>query len=359
MTTTAQMSRPNEIIVSEQALLMFCISVLTKLGVSKEHSSIWAEGLIEASLRGVDSHGILVLPIYASILEAGGIRRDAKIEVLAHSGSTVLLDGGGGIGSVIATHAVELAVERAGQTGLGFVAVKNSNHFGTAGHYAMKSLNRNMIGLALTNAAPQISAWGGRSKVIGSNAMAIAVPAGEELPVVLDIAIGASSAAKIFLAAEKGEQIPTDWMIDKDGRPTDNPQVFFDGGVIQPFGKHKGYGLGLIVDVLTGVLSGGLFSTSVERFSANPSEPLGICHSFAALDIKRFIPVNQFKKRMDEMIRNVKRSEPLEGVDRVYLPGERGFLTREDRLKNGIPLHAKLAIDLKRLAARLAVEIPF
>ena len=188
--------------------------------------------------------------------------------------------------------------------------------------------------------------------------MGVAVPAGEEFPIVFDIAIGASAAAKIFLAAERGERIPMDWMRDKAGQPTNDPKAFFDGGVLQPFGKHKGYGLGLVVDALTGVLSGGLFSTQIGQFAAKPSEPVGVSQSFGALDIKRFIPVDQFKERIDEMIRNVKGSEPLEGVDRVYLPGEQGLLTREDRLKNGIPLHAKLISDLRALAKRLTIESP-
>jgi len=347
-----------EIRLSSQQLFDFSKSVLTNLRVKNSDADIWAASIIDASLRGIDSHGILVLPIYAAILEAGGINPHASLEVLSDQGATLLLDGGHGIGAVMASRAMELAIERAGQYGVAFVAVSNSSHFGTAGYYGMKALAQDMVGLALTNAGPQLSAWGGRSKVVGSNAMGIAAPSGQEFPIVFDIAIGASAAAKIFLAAERGERIPMDWMIDKAGHPTDDPKAFFDGGVLQPFGKHKGYGLGVIVDVLTGVLSGGLFSTQVGQFAAKPAEPVGVCHSFGALDIKRFIPVDQFKKRLDEMIRNVKGSESLQGVDRVYLPGERGFLTREDRLKNGIPLHAKLAGDLRNLASRLAIESP-
>jgi LDH2 family malate/lactate/ureidoglycolate dehydrogenase len=352
------MNASDEIRVNSQVLSDFSISVLTTLGVENRDAGIWADSMIDASLRGIDSHGVLVLPIYASILEAGGIKPRASLEILSDDGATLLLDGGDGIGAVIATQAMTLATERAQRFGVGFVGVRNSSHFGTAGFYAMKALVKDMIGMALTNAGPQLSAWGGKSKVIGSNALGAAVPAGEEFPIVFDIAIGASAAAKIFLAAERGERIPIDWMRDKEGRPTDDPKAFFDEGVLQPFGKHKGYGLGLVVDALTGVLSGGLFSTRVGQFAARPSEPVGVCQSFGALDIRRFIPVAQFKERMDEMIRNVKGSEPLEGVDRVYLPGEHGLLTREDRLKNGIPLHAKLISGLRALAKRLTLQSP-
>jgi LDH2 family malate/lactate/ureidoglycolate dehydrogenase len=297
--------------------------------------------------------------MYAAMLEAGGIKVDAPLEPIRDEGPTLLLDGGEGIGAVIANRAMDLALERAHEFGLSFVSVRNSNHFGMAGFYAAKSLERDMIGAAFTNAGPAIAAWGGKTKVIGSNAMAVALPADQELPIVLDLAIGASAAAKIFVAAEKGERIPTDWMIDRNGQPTDDPRQLFEGGVLLPFGKHKGYGLGLIVDVLTGVISGGLFSTSVKGFGRDMSEPLGVCQSFCALDIARFIAVDQFKRRIDEMISNVKRSERLEGVERVYLPGEKGFLTRQDRKQNGIPLWSKLVEDLKQLSERLSIELPF
>lgn len=352
------MSAAAEIRASSQVLLDFSITALTRLGVETVDAAVWADSIIDASLRGIDSHGILVLPIYAAILEAGGIKPHATVETLSDQGQTVLLDAGDGIGAVVASRAMELALERAGRFGLAFVAVRNSSHFGTAGYYAMKAVAKNMVGMALTNAGPQLSAWGGHSKVIGSNALGIATPGGEEFPLVFDIAMGASSAAKIFLAAQRGERIPTDWMRDKMGEPTDDPRAFFDGGILQPFGKHKGYGLGLIVDVLTGVLSGGLFSTRVGQFAARPQEPVGVCHSFAALEIERFIPIAEFNRRMDEMIRNVKASQPLEGVERIYLPGERGFLEREDRLKNGVPLHSKLVEDLRTLAKRLSIEPP-
>lgn len=353
------MSPETEVRVSEQALRRFCLSVLERLGVSPGDAGVWTEVIVETSLRGVDSHGILVLPMYAEMLEAGGIRVDSPVEVINDQGSTLLLDGGNGIGSVVANQAMDLALDRAQKFGLSFVSVRNSNHFGMAGFYAMKSLPMAMIGGAFTNAGPAIAAWGGKTKVVGSNAMAIAIPAGDELPIVFDAAIGASAAAKIFLAMERGERIPADWMIDRDGQPTDDPQKLFAGGVLLPFGKHKGYGIGLILDVLTGVLSGGLFSTSVRSFGRDMSEPLGICHSFCALHVERFISVSQFRSRIDEMIKNVKASETLEGVDRVYLPGEKGFLTREDRKLNGIPLWGKLLSDLANLARRLSVELPF
>jgi LDH2 family malate/lactate/ureidoglycolate dehydrogenase len=344
--------------VSEQKLNAFCVSVFERLGILPQDASIWANVIVEASLRGVDSHGILVLPMYAAMLEAGGIRVDAPLVVVSDKGPAVVLDGGNGIGPAIANRAMDLALQRARQFGLSLVTVRNSNHFGMAGFYAAKSLPQDMIGLALTNSGPALAAWGGKSKVIGSNAMAIAVPAREEIPILFDSAAGAAAAAKIFLAAERGERIPTDWMMDQNGRPTDDPKTLFAGGVLLPFGKHKGYGLGVIMDVLTGVLSGGLFGTHVRGFGRDMSEPLGICHTFCALDIGHYIPIDQFKSRMDEMISEIKRSELLEGVDRVYLPGEKGFLTRANRRVKGIPLWGKLVQDLRNLAQRLYIELP-
>lgn len=348
----------NEIRIHEPDLRRFCTGVLERLGVSNMDAEVWSNVIVETSLRGMDSHGILVLPLYAQMLEAGGIRTNSQLEVVNDNGATALLDGAGGIGAVVADRAMSLALERATQFGISYVTVRNSNHFGMAGFYAAKSLDRDMIGVALTNSGPAIAAWGGRSKVIGSNALAVAVPSGEEFPLILDIAVGASAAAKIFAAAEKGERIPTDWMIDQTGHPTDDPNALFSGGVMLPFGKHKGYGIGVIVDVLTGVLSGGLFSTAVKGFGRELSEPLRVSHGFCAIDIERFIPLHQFRSRMDEMIREIKKSEPMENVDRVYLPGERGFITRKERQELGIPLWSKLVEDLKRLSQRLNVKFP-
>jgi LDH2 family malate/lactate/ureidoglycolate dehydrogenase len=352
------MSDTEQLTISEPALRSFCEAVFLKLAVEPAEARIWADAIMEASLRGVDSHGVLVLPMYAAMIQAGGIRTGVATETVSDGGSTAVLDGGGGIGFTISDRAMDLAIERAADFGISFITVRNSNHFGAAAYYAMKSLPRDMIGIAITNASPALPAWGGKTRVIGSNAMGVAVPAGQEYPIVFDIAIGAAAGAKVFLLGQKGLPIPEDWMIDKNGQPTRDPGSLFDGGLILPFGKHKGYGLGVILDVLSGVISGGLFSTQVHGFAQDMSEPLGACHSFIALDVSRFINVDQFKGRMDEMIRNIKASALIDGVERVYLPGERGFVTREDRLKNGIPLHRKLADDLRDLAARLSIEQP-
>lgn len=348
-----------EIRVGEQELREFSIAVFERLGVAADDAVIWANVLLETSLRGVDSHGILVLPMYGEMLRAGGINVEGTLEFIEDRGPTLLLDGNNGIGQVIAKRAMDLALERAQQFGISLVTVRNSNHFGMAGFYAAQSLAKDMIGMALTNAGPALAAWGGKSKAIGSNAMAIAVPAGKELPIIFDSAIGAAAAARIFVAAEKGERIPRGWMIDREGRPTDDPRVLFDGGVLLPFGEHKGYGLGLIVDSLTGVLSGGLFGTGVGGFGRDMSQPLGICHSFGALDISRFIAIDQFKHRMDKMIQEIKRSELRPGFDEIYLPGQKGFLTRMDRLAEGIPLWGKLAKDLVELAKKVDIAPPF
>ena len=337
----------------------FCMAVFERLGVRPQDAAIWADVLVQTSLRGVDSHGVLVLPMYAAMIEAGGIKVSSQIEIMNDSGPTVVLDGRHGIGQVIAKQAMEMALDRAQQFGLSLITVRNSNHFGRAGFYAAKSLSRDMLGMAVTNAGPALAAWGGKTKVIGSNALAIAVPAGKELPIVFDTAAGAAAAAKIFVAAERGERIPADWMLDRDGNPTEDPNALFTGGVLLPFGKHKGYGFGVMMDVLTGVLSGGLFGTHVRGFGRDMSEPLGVCQTFCALKIENFLPAIEFKGRRDEMIAEIKRSEPIKGVDRVYLPGEQGFITAAEREAHGIPIWEKLARELRSLAQRLSLASPF
>jgi LDH2 family malate/lactate/ureidoglycolate dehydrogenase len=336
----------------------FCMAVFERLGVAPNEAAIWADVLVQTSLRGVDSHGILVLPMYAAMIEAGGIKVASQLKIISDAGPTTVLDGGHGIGQVIASQAMDMALDRAQQFGLSLVTVRNSNHFGRAGFYAAKSLSRDMLGMAVTNAGPALAAWGGKTRVIGSNALAIAVPAGKELPIIFDTAAGAAAAAKIFVAAERGERIPADWMLDRDGKPTEDPNALFAGGMLLPFGKHKGYGFGVIMDVLTGVLSGGLFGANVRGFGRDMSEPLDVCQTFCALNIENCLPASDFKARMDEMIAGIKRSEPIEGVDRVYLPGEQGFITAAERKAHGIPIWEKLAQDLRSLAHRLSVALP-
>jgi LDH2 family malate/lactate/ureidoglycolate dehydrogenase len=353
------MDSSNAIRVSHDTLNSFCTAVFERVGVATEDAALWADVLVQTSLRGVDSHGLLVLPMYAAMVEAGGIDVNATLNIVSDSGPTMVLDGSNGIGQVIADRAMDLALARAQKFGLSFLTVRNCNHFGMAGFYAAKSLSHNMIGMAVTNSGPAVAAWGGKTKVIGSNAMAIATPTGQEWPIIFDTASGAAAAAKVFVAAERGEQIPGDWVIDKNGRPTEDPHALFAGGALLPFGKHKGYGLGVMMDVLTGVLAGGLFATQVRGFGRDMSKSHGVCQSFCALKIENYIPIDEFKARMDEMIAGIKKSELMEGVDRVYLPGEKGFVTAAERRVSGIPLWEKLVRDLRALAARLSIDSPF
>jgi LDH2 family malate/lactate/ureidoglycolate dehydrogenase len=344
-------------VISSNECRRFCKAVFNKLGVSDSHGELWADALLDASLRGVDSHGILVLPMYAAMLRSGSIDPNGTTRKLTDSGAIALLDGGGGSGFVVSASAMDLAIERAAGYGIGYVAVRNSGHFGAAAYYAMRCIPEKMIGIALTNAGPALPAWGGKTKVIGSNAMAVAAPAREEFPIVFDTAIGAAAGARIFLAGQRGERIPPDWMITREGLPTDDPGELFNGGMILPFGKYKGYGLGVVVDLLTGVISGGLYGTHARGFGQSMSQSLEVCHAFLAIDIRRFMPVEEFESRVDDLIAQIRKSEPAPGFAQVYVPGERSFLTRRVRADAGIPLHAKLVEDLQHLAQDLSLDL--
>ena len=213
-----------------------------------------AANLIFANLRGVDSHGVIRMKIYAERLRAGGFKPRARPKLISDRASSALIDARHGVGQVAAAAAMKLAIAKAAKSGAAVVSVRNSNHFGASAFYAMRALDHGMIGFACTNAGPTMAPTGGREGRLGNNAMAIAVPAGKFPPIVLDMATGAAAWGKIFVAQQEKRKIPATWATDRHGVPTDDPDVAADGGLIQPFGGYKGYGLSLVIDILTGVL---------------------------------------------------------------------------------------------------------
>ena len=315
--------------------------------------------MLFANLRGVDSHGLIRLKIYTERVRAGGFKIHAQPEVVSEEQSVALIDGQGGLGQVAATSAMKLAIAKAEKTGMAWVSVQNSNHFGACAFYALQAVERGMIGFASTNAGATMAPTGGREARLGNNAFAVAVPAGRHPPLVLDMATGAVAWGKIFVAQQEKRKIPTTWALDKHGQPTDDPNAAADKGLIQPLGGYKGYGLSLFLDILTGVLSGGGFSTHVKALYEQVARPSEVAHTCAALRIDALMPLAEFCERIDAIIQLMQACPKADGVERIYVPGEIEHETEKRRNAEGIPLNSELQEELRALGTQLGVQLPF
>jgi LDH2 family malate/lactate/ureidoglycolate dehydrogenase len=349
----------NEIKVPAAKLSAFCRACFEKLGLAPRGARITAENLIFANLRGVDSHGVIRMKIYADRLRAGGFKPKARPQVVAEQESSALIDARHGVGQIAATAAMRLAITKAKKTGVAVVSVKNSNHFGASAYYALQAVEHGMIGFAATNAGPTMAPTGGREGRLGNNAMAIAVPAGRLPPIVLDMATGAVAWGKIFVAQQEKRKIPVTWALDRHGLPTDDPNAAAHQGLIQPFGGYKGYGLSLLLDILTGVLSGGGFSTHVRTLYKQLETPSQVAHTCAALRISAFMDLGEFHRRMEEMIQLMHSCPGAPGVERIFVPGEIEHETEQRRRAEGIPLNGELRNELHALGEELGVKPPF
>lgn len=316
-----------------------------------------ARHLVEADLRGVETHGLVRLPLYVNRIRAGYLNAKAEPEIVEDGPATAVVDGHHGLGQVNGDFAMRLAVEKAREIGVGAVAVRNSSHFGAAASYAILAADSGCLGLATTNSAPLLAPVGGLERRVGNNPLAIAAPSGEGFPVVLDIAMSAVAAWRIRMATERGEKIPPDWAFDKRGEPTTDAYAAFQGGgLLRPLGDHKGVGLALMMDVLSGILSGGGFGTGVRRLD-QPGY-LNTSHFFLAINISRFMEPETFTARMSELAREFYNTPTREGVEKVLLPGELEARIQARRMKHGIPYRLQIYEPILELAGELGVKLP-
>jgi LDH2 family malate/lactate/ureidoglycolate dehydrogenase len=345
--------------VAATALSEFGAACFEKLGLSPDDARLTAENLVFANLRGVDSHGVIRLKAYADRLRAGGFKAGARPRVVCEEESSAAIDAQHGMGQVAATAGMQLAIAKARQTGLALVTVRNSNHFGASAFYALQAVEHGMIGFAATNAGPTMAPTGGREGRLGNNAFALAIPCRERPPLVLDMATGAVAWGKIFVAQQEGRKIPATWALDRNGVPTDDPNAAAHQGLIQPMGGYKGYGLSLCIDILTGVLSGGGFSTHVRTLYDQLETPSQVAHTCAALRIDAFMPLAEFQARIDAIIGLMRSCPTAPGVERIFVPGEIEHETEQHRRTHGIPINAALQSELAALAAELGVRNSF
>lgn len=353
---------------SYNELYRFSFEVFLKMGCSETDAAVAAKTLLSADMRGVDSHGVARLSGYVRLWEAKRVNATPDIKIVHETPSTAVIDGDSGLGLVVAPFAMKVAIEKAKNCGTGWVSVKNSNHFGIAGKHAMMALEHQMIGIAMTNASALVSPTYSVERLLGTNPIAFAVPAGAEAPFVADFATTTASNGKLEILQRKEEEAPLGWVQDKEGRPTKNAAALKDGGALLPLGgdkehgSHKGYALGSIVDILCGVLSGANYGPWVPPFPAYVAMPQnqpgeGIGHFFGAMRIDAFRPAKEFLKDMDQWIGRFKNAAPVEGENRVYIPGEPEAAFEQERAENGIPLLDKVVEDLEGLAKKFNVTL--
>ena len=343
---------PESVVCDVQRLRQFVTAAFVAAGAVEDEAETAADVLIRTDARGVHSHGVQTLPIHVATLRDGGTTSPAETEVVRSSGVSAVVDGGGGLGLVVATQAMELAVRKAGASGVGVVLVRNSNHFGAAGHYAIAAAEAGYIGLSTSNASPIMAAAGSKTKVISNAPLAYAVPTGR-FPMSLDIAMSASAGFKVRLAAERGDAIPEGWVIDADGRPTTDPAAYAAGGALVPVGGHKGYGMALLTETLAAALSGASMTRAVVPWLVETGTPTDAGHAFIALDIECFMDREEFYGRMQQLIDELHDAEPAPGVERVLVPGELEHEREQRALQHGLPLDVQLWDHLDRVAREL------
>lgn len=337
----------------------FCERVFGAAGLSPEDAAVMAESLLEANLRGVDSHGVVRVPIYLERLQRGVAKARPNISVVTETPATALLDADCAMGQVASLAGMELALTKAEAVGAGFVAIRNSEHFGAAAYYALKAARQGLIGFAMSNTTAGMAAWGGADPILGNNPFAIAVPAGVEYPhpIVVDMATSVVAWGKILIAAGKGEQIPTHWALDANGVPTADPNEAMKG-VLLPFGEHKGFGIALAIEVLTGILSGANSGKAVPHMYNDFDRPLNSGQMVGALRVESFMPLSLFQARLDELARQIHGCKPAKGFDQVLLPGEPEARRAAERAKAGIPLSAAVVADLEKVGEEFGVPFP-
>ncbi|UAJ15055.1 Ldh family oxidoreductase [Aquirufa lenticrescens] len=348
-------------------LKKYVASVFTAIGCSDEDAALASDVLVSADARGIDSHGVARLAGYVRLFDNGRLNTKPQVKVLHETPSTATLDGDRGLGLIVAPKAMEIACEKAALAGTGWVAVQNSNHFGIAGYHAMKALPSQMIGWAMTHAAPLVTPTFSKEKLLGTNPIAVAIPANEEPAFVADFASTAVAYGKLEILQRKGLDTPDGWVQDANGDPCNDAFAIKNGGALLPLGgdrehgSHKGYGLGAIVDILSGVLSGANFGPWVPPFAtagfmqAGETVGNGTGHFLGAMRVDAFRPAEDFANDMDKWIRRFRSAKAVEGKQ-VLIPGDPERELEAIRRVDGIPLLKPVVEDLQSLASRFQLD---
>jgi len=347
----------------------FMMDVFQKLGVPEPDARIAAEVLITSDLRGIDSHGIGRLKYYYDRIRAGVHRTQTEMEIIRDSETTALVDGHHGVGHVIAYRSMRMAIDKAGRYGLGAVTVRNGTHFGIAGYYSCMAAREGMIGLAVTNARPSIAPTFGTEPMLGTNPISFAAPSDMPYPFCLDAATSICQRGKIEVAYRAEKPVPEGWVIDDQGNSLTDPATILRdmgkataallplGGAGEGFAGYKGYGLAVMVEILSASLSGGKFMKDLLGFAEDGSRrPYMLGHFFLAIDIKHFIPLEQSRRITGQIMRDLQNARKAPGQDRIYVAGEKEYEMETIRRARGIPINANLGLELKAMRDELGLE---
>ncbi|MFY9772743.1 MAG: Ldh family oxidoreductase [Xanthobacteraceae bacterium] len=341
--------------VPAAGLAEFVACAFVAAGLPQPDAQAVAALMVEADLRGSDTHGVIRLPLYVRRLRAGGINAKPNIRLISDRASVALIDGDNGMGHLVMRRAAALAIEKAKATGVGWIGARMSNHAGPAALYVTMPLEHDMVGLYFAvGSNNHLPPWGGSESLLGTNPMAVAVPAFEEPPIVLDMAPTVAAYGKVRLKAQRGEPMPVGWMIDREGKPlTDAKRA--DEGHLLPIGDYKGYGLSLIIALLAGALNRAAVGREVIDFVKETGKATNTGQAIMALSIEAFMSPAEFKHAADGFIRDIRQSQRLPGVDRIWLPGEQSNAKRLDRRAHGIPMPKALRDTLDAVARELKV----
>ncbi len=341
--------------IAADELDRFTLAVLTKAGMRRDVAVSVTESLVQGELHGLGSHGVSrLLQNYCQRIEHGGMNGDPHPVVLAQSNTTALIDADDSPGAFVGITAMDMAIDMAGQNGCGMVGVRNSAHFGAAFFFAQRAVAKGMIGFATTAAVPMVLPTGGIAPALGTNPLCIGVPGGETSGIMLDMATSVVARGKVQLAALEGHDIPLGWAVTKDGQPTTDAQAGSNGYLL-PLGGYKGYGLGLIAEVFSSVLTGAMMTSDIGGLFSNLAKPQSLGHFVGALDVSRFMPIDAFRERIDEVIRRIKAT-PLEpDVEEILIPGEPEQRRAAENRQKGIPLSEDVMNIMNKLSAQYGV----
>jgi ureidoglycolate dehydrogenase (NAD+) len=343
-----------DIRIDSEQLHRFIGDILSAAGLGKESVRIVADSITKAELFGFHSHGVIRIPHYLKRLKIGSLNKNPDIRVVQRNGNTAIVDGDHGMGHAAAFFAMQEAIALA-QSGIGFVGVKNSSHFGIAGYTALQAVKKDMIGIVVSHTDASVIPFGGKRPAVGTNPLAVAVPTDREFPILLDMATSTASLGKILVAKSKGESIPLDWGVDEEGVPTADPaQVKY----MTPMAGPKGYGLALIFDILSGPLTGALFGKKLPLMYGDYEKHRELGHFIGAINVESFVPVSEFKKNVGIMIDDLHSTPPAKGFDRVIVPGEKEYLTSLQYKKTGIPVPSQTLTELQAAAREWGVSFP-
>lgn len=333
----------------------FIARTMQAVDVPPADAQIIGELMTRADVQGSEGHGIFRLPQYVRRIKGGAVNVRPNITVEREAAAMALVDGDNGMGHLVMRFATEKAIEKARTAGMAWVGVKWSNHAGPASLYASMPMAHDMVGLYLAvGNANHLPPWGGIDMLLSTNPIAVAIPAGEEPPIVLDMATTVAAYGKVKTKAQRGEMMPEGWMMDREGRPLTDPKRSNEGFLL-PIGGYKGYGLALIFGMLAGTLNGAAMGRDVVDFNSDDTTPTNTGHVIVAVNIAAFQPVAEFKTAVDALARDIRNSQRLPGVERIHIPGEGSHAARAEREQNGVPMPEALMKALNQLADELRI----